>query len=29
MEKDDKKIEDLVNKFMEADALESPSLDFT
>ncbi|WP_439150869.1 hypothetical protein [Winogradskyella sp.] len=29
MEKDDKRIEDLVNKLMEADALESPSFDFT
>lgn len=29
MEKDDKRIEDLVNKLMEADALEQPSFDFT
>lgn len=29
MEKDDKRIEDLVNKLMKADALETPSLDFT
>lgn len=29
MEKDDKRIEDLVNKLMEADALEQPLFDFT
>lgn len=29
MEKDNKRIEDLVNKLMEADQLESPSFDFT
>lgn len=29
MEKDDKRIEDLVNKLMEADALEQPSFNFT
>ncbi|WP_400077745.1 hypothetical protein [Winogradskyella sp. R77965] len=29
MEKDDKRIEDLVNKLMEADSLETPSFDFT
>lgn len=29
MEKDDKRIEDLVNKLMKADALEQPSFDFT
>ena len=29
MEKDDKRIEDLVNKLMTADSLEQPSFDFT